>query len=162
MRVLNSGIGTVRLIVVNRGQRLLASLLAFLEALTFAFAIARVVTNLTDLPNLVAYCGGFSVGSYIGMWIEQRFITSYAAVNVITRLNGQALAEALRAVGFGVTVSTGQGRDGEVTILHSIIRGRQVSQFMEVVRATHDQAFVSVEPALSIYRGWLGSVGLRH
>ena len=60
LRVFNSAIGTMRLVVVARGQRWLTSILGFIEALIFAFVTANVVTDLSNMLNLVAYCGGLS------------------------------------------------------------------------------------------------------
>ncbi|MFN8452447.1 MAG: DUF5698 domain-containing protein, partial [Anaerolineae bacterium] len=69
LRILNTGIGTVRLVIVTRQQRLLAAVLAFCEALAFAITISSVATDLNNIMNLLAYCGGFSVGNYVGMVI---------------------------------------------------------------------------------------------
>lgn len=76
LRVINNGIGTIRLISLARQQRALTVTLGFFEAMIFAVTIAGVVADLTNVLNMLAYCGGFSVGAYIGMMIESRFITS--------------------------------------------------------------------------------------
>ena len=41
--------------------------------------------------NLLAYCAGFSVGNYVGMVIERRFITSFMTVNVVCASQGMRL-----------------------------------------------------------------------
>src|SRR5688572_11993953 len=96
LRVLNVGIGTVRLVIVTRNQRLLASSLGAVEAFIFAVTMASVVSDLTNAINMLAYCGGFAVGSYLGMIFESRFITSYMSVNVIMHHLGHEVAQALR------------------------------------------------------------------
>ena len=157
LRIFNSAIGTFRLVIVARGERLLAVGLAFIEALTFAYTLANVVTDLSNIPNLIAYCGGFAVGNYVGMALEARFVKSYVTVNVIARENGHALATALRENGYGVTETAGEGRDGNVTMLRSVVGNRDVHHLLTLVRHTNDSAFVSVEPAITVHRGWLGS-----
>jgi uncharacterized protein YebE (UPF0316 family) len=156
LRVLNSGIGTLRLIVVTRGQRMLSAIMAFVEALTFAYAIAIVSNNLTNVWNLAAYCGGFSVGAYLAMVLESRLIRSFVSINIIAKTRGHEIAEALRAAGFGVTETEGEGRDGVVTILRSIVISRDVSRAVTIVRDTQEDAFIAVEPALTVYRGYMG------
>jgi uncharacterized protein YebE (UPF0316 family) len=67
LRVLNNAMGTIRVIVMTGGQRGLSFVLAFLESLIFAFTASAVLTDLNNIPNLLAYSGGFAVGNYVGM-----------------------------------------------------------------------------------------------
>lgn len=156
LRVFNVGIGTFRLVIIARGQKLLSSVLGFIESAAFAYTIANVAADLSNLPNFLAYCGGFSVGSYVGMWVESMLIRSFVSVNVIAKENGAEIAYAMRQAGFGVTISQGEGRDGEVTLLRSIMSSRDTNRALDVIRNVHENAFVSIEPAVSVYRGYLG------
>lgn len=155
LRILNNAIGTVRVILITRDQRFLASVLAFMEALIFAVVFANVVSDLTNIANLLAYCLGFSIGGYVGMAIESRFITSYVTVNIITHERGHHVATALRERGFGVTETVGEGRDGMVLILRSVISRRDVPDVLATVREVQPEAFVSVEEARTIQHGWV-------
>jgi uncharacterized protein YebE (UPF0316 family) len=153
LRVINNAMGTVRVVLINRGQRNLAAGIGFVESFIFVFTITSIVTDFTNVLNMIAYCGGFSVGSYVGMAIESRFITSYMTVNVITHELGHEIAMALREAGYGVTEHTGEGRDGQVTIIRSVCVNRNVPDMLRVVHETHPNAFVSVEQARHIKRG---------
>ncbi len=158
LRILNTGIGTVRLILVTRQQKVLASLLAIIEALLFALSIGSVANDLNNVLNLAAYCGGFAIGNYIGMIIERRFITSYMTVNIITPQRGHDIALALRQHGYGVTETLGEGHQGAVTMLRSVVLNRDVPKVLSIVGEMQEDAFVAVEEARSVYRGWLRSV----
>ena len=153
LRVINNAMGTVRVVLINRGQRNRAAAIGFVESFIFVFTITTIVTDFENVLNLLAYCGGFSVGSYLGMAIESRFITSYMTVNVISHERGHEIATALREAGYGVTEHVGEGRDGQVTIIRSVCVNRNVPAMLAVVRATHPEAFVSVEEARHIQRG---------
>lgn len=155
LRVLNNAIGTVRLILITRDKRFLSAVLAFLEALIFAVVIANVVSDLSNIPNMLAYCGGFAVGGYVGMAIESRFITSYVVATVIASTLGHSMATALRERGFGVTETLGEGKDGAVTMLRCVLSRRDVTDFLAVVRQVHPDAFVSVEEARAVQHGWI-------
>lgn len=157
-RVLNYAVGTLRLVAVTRNRRILASFLAVIEALVFAIVIANVVTNLGNLANLASYCAGAAVGNYVGMMLETRFVTSYAIVNLITSEQGHAIAVALRDAGYGVTESTGQGRDGEVLTLRAVTDKRNVPDVVAHARQINPDVFIAVEEARAVERGWL-SVG---
>jgi uncharacterized protein YebE (UPF0316 family) len=164
LRILNTAVGTIRLVVVTRQKRLLAAALAFIEAFLFAVSISSVATNLTNVLMLVAYCGGFSVGNYVGMVIERRFITSFMTINVISsnREKGYDIAAALRAMGHGVTITMGEGKDGEVTMLRSVVNNREVGKLLEVIRDTHGDAFIAVEEARAVHRGWVRASRTHH
>lgn len=155
LRILNTGIGTVRLVVVTRQQRLLAAFLAFFEALLFAITISSVATDLNNIMNLLAYCLGFSVGNYVGMIIERRFIKSFMTVNVIASERGHEIALALREEGFGVTETIGEGKNGAVTMLRSVVINREVPKMIDLIRSTHADAFIAVEEARAVHRGWV-------
>jgi uncharacterized protein YebE (UPF0316 family) len=156
LRVINYAVSTLRLVSIARNWRLMAAGLAFLEALLFAVVMTRVVTDLENsLINLFAYCIGASVGSYVGMMLEGRFITSYSVVNVITHHKGQEIAARLRDCGYGATVTHGEGRDGEVIIIHSSISNRSLPHFLHIVRTVEEDVFIQVEPARVISRGWM-------
>jgi uncharacterized protein YebE (UPF0316 family) len=155
LRVVNNAIGTVRLVLLARQQRLLTAVLGFFEALVFAITIAGVVTDFSNILNLLAYCGGFAVGSWVGMAIESRFLTSFMIVNIFSNERGHDIALALRANGYGVTELGGEGHQGKVTMLRSVVSQRDAPALLKVVRETNDDAFVAIEQARSVQGGWL-------
>lgn len=156
LRVLNYAIGTIRLVLITRGMRLLAASLAGIEALIFAVVIAGVVNDLDNIPNLIAYVFGAGVGSWIGMVLETKLIRSYTIVNVFANQGGLEITEALRQAGYGVTTTISQGRDGEVLTLRSVIDRRNVKTFMKAVHEINPNAFIAIEEARGVERGWLG------
>ncbi|MBC8098432.1 MAG: DUF2179 domain-containing protein [Armatimonadetes bacterium] len=159
LRVLNYAISTVRTISIARQQRLLSSVLAFLEALVFALAIANVINDLDNVLNLLAYCLGAAAGGYVGMVLETRFITSYMIVNIIANNASGALVQTLRDGGFGVTEMSGQGRDGAVTLLRCVVVHRDVGKVLTLTHALDPKAFVAIEEARAVEQGWLRSTG---
>lgn len=150
LRVFNNALITVRFLLIARRQRIWASALGFIEALVFAYVTANVITNLENLLNLFAYCLGLAVGSYVGMLIEERFITSYVSARIITPIKGQELAVALRGGGFGVTEVDGRGHSGVVTIIDSLITRRQIPDLMGIVRRVQPDAFVAIEESRAV------------
>jgi len=156
LRVVNYTISTIRLVFIARDLRVFAAGLAFIEAFIFVVVIAQVVQDLTgNLLNLGAYCLGAAVGSYMGMWLEGRFIVSYSTVTVITHALGQEIAKALREQNYGVTLTYGEGRDGEVIIMRSTTINRDVPALMRTVREMNPDAFIEVESARTLRRGWI-------
>jgi uncharacterized protein YebE (UPF0316 family) len=155
LRVVNNGIGTIRLIALSRQRRALTVTLGFFEALIFAVTIASVVADLTNILNMLAYCGGFSVGAYMGMVIESRFITSFVSVNIVSATRGHEIAVTLREHGFGVTETVGEGLNGKVAMLHTVLNRRDLPKVVQIINAHHPEAFVSVAEARSVHHGWI-------
>jgi uncharacterized protein YebE (UPF0316 family) len=163
LRVINYAISTIRLVFIARNRRFLAAALAFVEAFVFAVVMARIVSDLANALNLIAYCLGASVGSYVGMAIETRFVKSYSTVTVITQELGEAIAVRLRECGYGVTLTHGEGRDGAVDILRSSASSRDIPGMITIIRAINPHAFIEIEQARAIMRGWLptGNAAMR-
>jgi uncharacterized protein YebE (UPF0316 family) len=155
LRVFNSAVGTIRLVVMARGRFWLTAVLGFIEALIFAWVTANVIADLSNMLVLFAYCAGFSLGIYVGMAIEARFVTSYVKVNIITRNGGHELAIRLREMGHGVTEIHGEGGTGEVTMLSSVVLRVHVPEVLKFVYAEQPQAFVTLEETRSMQHGWL-------
>ncbi len=156
MRVLNYAIGTLRLIAITKNHKLIASVLAAFEALIFAVVIANIVSDLGNFINLAAYILGASVGSWVGMWLESRLITGYVIVNVFAPKGGHEIAIALRDAGYGVTESIGEGRDGSIITLRSVVDRRETRKLINLVNDTRPDSFIAVEEARAISHGWLG------
>jgi uncharacterized protein YebE (UPF0316 family) len=71
-RVVNIAMATVRMLLSMRGQRVLSAIIGFFETMIFVLAIGQVLQNMGNIWNLLAYCGGFAVGTLVGMEIEER------------------------------------------------------------------------------------------
>ena len=114
LRVLNNAVGTVRVIAMNRNQRILGFSLASLESLLFAYTAGMVITDLNNIANLVAYMLGFAVGGYVGMWIEGRFLNLFNIVDIVADDQvAHTIAVELRDDGHGVTEMHGEGARGD-------------------------------------------------
>lgn len=155
LRVFNYSISTIRLVFIARGGKVIAACIAFVEALIFAIVMASVITEINNIPNLLAYCFGAAIGSYLGMWLEARFVVSYSTVTIITREHAQTIADTLREHNYGVTVTRGEGREGEVSLIHSSTVNRSIPKLIALVREINPDAFIQTEQARTVQRGWI-------
>jgi uncharacterized protein YebE (UPF0316 family) len=113
------------------------------------------VTNLSNLWNLLAYCGGFAVGGTVGQFLEARLIKGFMTVHMIVHDEAHILAQTLRDKGYGVTETIGEGATGNVSMLRSVVNRRDVSKLMIVISETKPETFVTVEEARAVQRGWI-------
>ncbi|MCE2472253.1 MAG: DUF2179 domain-containing protein [Anaerolineae bacterium] len=158
LRVINNVIGTVRLILVSRGQRYWSFAFAALESLLFAYTAGQVITDLENLPKLAAYVLGFAVGGVVGMQVENRFVKAYDCVTVIaSRETSHEMALALRASGHGVTEIMGEGAHGQVEELRIITHRRDLPEVLRIIHEIKDDVFVTVEHSEFIRNGWIAA-----
>ncbi|GAB4570807.1 MAG: hypothetical protein Kow0077_05850 [Anaerolineae bacterium] len=155
LRILGVSISTVRLLIMVQGRRLLSAALGFLEALVFTVALGSVVSQLSNLWYLTAYCLGFAVGTYLGMWLESRFITNFVTVNVVSTHNAHVIAEAVRKAGFGATEAWGQGAQGLVGQVRIVVLRRDVPRVVDIVNAQDENAFITFDETRAVRHGWL-------
>jgi len=155
LRVLGVSLSTVRLLLMTRGMKVISSVLGFFEVLVYALAIGKVVQDLNNLPYLLSYCLGFSVGTLLGMWLEGRMAIGFATLWVISPGQSHEVAEAIRALGYGATESIARGKDGIVGTVKVVMRRRDVDAVCKTVRDIVPDAFVTVEETRQVQRGYL-------
>lgn len=158
LRVLNNAIGTTRVVAMNRGSRIGGFLLASFESLLFAFTAGIVITDLDNIPNLTAYVLGFSVGGYVGMFIEKRFLNLYNIVDIITGItDAHTIAITLREMGHGVTEMHGEGARGEVIQLRIVAHQNDVAEITKTAYSVNPRCFIFIEESRRIENGWVRS-----
>jgi uncharacterized protein YebE (UPF0316 family) len=164
LRVLNNAIGTVRAIVMTTGgHRALGFTLASLESLLFAFTAGMVLTNLENIPNLIAYILGFAVGGYVGLAIERRYLNLYDIVNIIaSSQKAHEIAVRLREANYGVTEAQGEGAMGQVATLRVVAHQRDVNHIIDLARSIKPDAFITVEQSRLVQNGWLRRAESQH
>ena len=144
-RLTDVTIGTMRIIFVSRGMRVIAACAGFFEILVWLFAISQVMNNLTSVVNYVAYAGGFAVGTFIGITIEQRIAMGYQVVRIITQREGSELEEKLRETDFIVTSVDAEGGRGSVKILYTVVKRKMLPEIVKTIKKYNPRAFYTVE-----------------
>ena len=160
MRTVDVSLGTVRMIMMLRGNRLLAASIGFVEVVIWVLAAGHALQHLGSVYHVVGYAGGFAAGNYLGVTVERWIGLGTMVVRVIVPDVGAAakpeagaseppLAHALREAGYVVTEVDGTGRDGPVDILNAVVKRRDTAAFIAEVEARAPQAFVTVEEVRS-------------
>jgi len=144
-RVIDVSLGTVRVVLLGRGMRLLAPVLGFFEVLVWLLAIGQIMQNLSNWICYVAYAGGFAAGNYVGLWIEARLAMGLSLVRIVTARDASRLKRFLHKAGYRLTAVAAQGAYGPVEVLFTIIRRRHLSRVERVIQRYNPRAFYTVE-----------------
>lgn len=145
LRVADVSVGTLRVNVLVRGYRGLAATLSFVECLIWLSATARVLTQLDNPFNVVAFAGGYATGTLVGCMINDWLALGKTLMRVVSPTNQPDVATALREAGCTVTVMNAKGRDGEVSIAFSVIAKKRSRKIVDVIQRINPSAFVTFE-----------------
>ncbi len=152
-RVIDVSFGTIRIVMVSKGQKFWAPLLGFFEVLIWLIAISRVFQNLDNWLCYIAYAAGFACGNYVGLIIEEKLAVGIVKVQIITRKNAKTLINNLVEAGYGITHHEAKGSSETVSIIYTIINRKVVQKVKDIVTKTNPQAFYSVEDVKSVNKG---------
>jgi uncharacterized protein YebE (UPF0316 family) len=152
-RLIDVSIGTVRIIMLNRGRRLIAPALGFVEVLIWLLAIREIFQHLDNVIAFFAYAAGFAGGTMVGMLIEEKLAIGTVAVRAITTDDARDLMARLSAADFGVTSFGAEGVKGNVRLIFIIVRRRELPEALEIIRSLHPRAFVTVSDVRTVTEG---------
>lgn len=152
-RVTDVSLGTLRFIFIARGYRKLAPLLGLAEVLIWVLAVREVLMNLRNIACLLAYGGGFAMGNYIGMWLEEKLSIGMVLVRTVLKTDPRQLVEFMKINNYGYTLVNGKGSMGEVNILFSIVHRKNLEHILNAISTYNPNAFYSVENIKSAKEG---------
>jgi uncharacterized protein YebE (UPF0316 family) len=144
-RVLDMTLDTLRIIFISRGRKFLATFFGFFEIIIWLFAIGQIMQNLTNITYYLAYAGGFATGVFVGISIEEKIAMGTVVVKVITKKEAVELVEYLKLEGYGVTSFDGQGATGQVKLIYSTIKRKDVDNVIGMIKRFNPKAFFSIE-----------------
>jgi uncharacterized protein YebE (UPF0316 family) len=138
-------ISTLRTIFIAQGKKYLAPALGFFEVTTWLFAIGAVMQNLSDVRCSLAFAGGFTLGNFLGILIEQKLALGTVLVRAITARDPAALVERLHEAEFGVTLVEGQGAVGPVRVVLTVVPRKHLPAVVAVLQDFDPAMFYSVD-----------------
>ncbi len=144
-RVADVSIGTIRIVFISKGLKLLAPVLGFFEIFIWLLAMTKVFENLDNWFYFIAYSAGFAIGNYIGLLIEEKLALGYANLQIITQKSGIDLARKLSEEGFGVTWNDANGSRGKVTVIYCVIKRSNFRRVSEVIKKYNPRAFYTIQ-----------------
>ncbi|HLR32421.1 MAG TPA: DUF5698 domain-containing protein [Fodinibius sp.] len=144
-RIFDVSFGTLRVLFVSRGLKIRAGLFGFFEVLIWVLVIAQLIQHLNNWVNYVAYAGGFSVGTYIGITLENKLKVGTLLIRIITHQDASSLIENLKKAGVMITSVDAAGGIDSVKIIFSVIKRKMSKEVVEIIEHFDSEAFYSIE-----------------
>lgn len=156
-KVIENAIGTLRIIVIANGKKILGAILQGIIAIIWIFAIGLVVTNVIEDPfKVIAFALGSIVGSYLGSYLEEKIALGNNLLTVIIDNQfGETIINKIRNHHFAVTSMTGEGKETEKTILFIFVPRKKVNEILNIIKAIDSNALIISENAYKISGGYL-------
>ncbi len=152
-RICDVTIGTMRIVMVAKGQKFWAPLMGFFEVLIWIITMSKVVQNLDNWLCYVGYAGGFATGNLVGLLLEEKLAMGIVKIQIITRKEASQLIEALRVAGYGITHHPAMGGTENVSIIHTIIKRSEIATVEEIIRSYNPKAFYTIEDVKFVSQG---------
>ncbi|MDD3106506.1 MAG: DUF5698 domain-containing protein [Bacilli bacterium] len=161
-RIIEVSMGTLRIILINKGYRKPGVVLAFFEVLMWIFVASQVIAGINEEPiKAIVYSFGFASGVYVGSRIENYLAFGKVLIQVITDTRmGTIITDVMRADGLGVTTIKGTGKDAEKTVIMIYANRKGKDMIVKKIHEIDEHAMI-VTNEVSTMGGYFSGYGWR-
>lgn len=153
-RITDVSMGTLRMILLVKGQRKIAAMIGFFEVMIYLIVLGKVVGNINKPLLIIAYCLGYASGNYVGSKLEEKLSIGRLLVQIIVKEIKCGIVDTLRNAGFGVTIFEGEGMDGSSYMLNVITERKKVRELKEIINKQDCGAFLTTMDVRSSLGGY--------
>lgn len=146
-------LGTLRNIFMSRGFRKIVPFVGFFEVLIWLIAMKQVMNRADNVACYLAWAGGFAMGTYVGMRIEEKLALGMQVIRIITSEASEKLVSALRKANHGMTIVDAQGAVGPVKMIFSIVQRKYLKEVVTIIEENQPNAFYSIEDVRNAHHG---------
>lgn len=157
-KILEVAVSTVRLVLINRGERIKGTIIAFFEVILWLVVTGTVLVGFQDdIIKCIVFAAAFAIGNYFGSWIEEKLAFGLCSIQVIVPEceGSQTLISTLRENNFAVTCLKGKGKDGERELLILHIKRKRIKQAVDIINNTSEKALIVVNDSKVIRGGYI-------
>ena len=161
-KILEVSISTLRLVLMGKGHRLIASVLASIEVAIWLVITSTVLLGLSADPlKAVVYVLAVMVGINCGVLIEDKLALGLAQIEIIAEIDeAKTIVSRLREFGYRATTFECEGLDGKkLSIVLKVMR-KDVSLTIGLIK-DYNHLFVTVTDIKKLPIGIIGRQALR-
>lgn len=133
---------TLRMMLVMKGQKVLASIISMLEVYIYLLGLAIVLENLNNPMNIIGYCLGWAIGVYLGGKIEEYLALGYVTVQAIDSTLDFKLPAILQKQGYHVTSWRAVDKSGNRTVIQILVKRRYEQRVINMIHKMSPNASV--------------------
>ncbi len=144
-KIIDVSLSTLGLIFISKGYKKLSSLLSFIEICIYLFAISKILENLTNIYYYLSYAGGYALGTYIGIWIEEKLSIGFVHIRMITKKNANKLISTFKEYGYDITKYQAKSLTDRVDVIYTVVKRNELNNILDIIKSFDKKAFYSVE-----------------
>lgn len=141
-RIIDVSMGTIRTILIIRGDKWPAAIIGFFEIMVYTIALGMVVGALKDPVKLLVFCTGFAMGVLVGSIIEEKLALGFRGLQITIDQQNAFLVDELRDEGYPVTCWEAEGKVGPKLVLNTVVKRNMASQITEKIYEKDPCAFI--------------------
>lgn len=138
-------LATLRNIFISRNIRKIVPLLGFFEVTIWLVAVSQTIHNLHNIACYIGFAGGYSMGIYVGLTIEEKLALGKQVIRIITNQDPTNLLSALYDAKMGATIIDGKGVKGPVKVIYTTLKRKDVQFVDELIKRHTPNAFYTIE-----------------
>ncbi len=157
-KILEVTVSTVRVVLINRGEKKIGSIIAFFEILLWLFITGTVLAGFQDdIIRVIVFALAFAIGNYLGSWLEGKLAFGYCSIQIIVPDTEESLSlvTELRENKLAVTIIKGQGKDGERELLMLHLLRKRIPKAIDIVKSHLNNAFIIVNDVKTLQGGYI-------
>lgn len=144
-RIIDVSFGTIRIIMVSKGYRVMSSLFGFFEAFIWVTAASQVMQNLNNFYYYIVWGLGYATGTYVGILFEQKLSLGQIIIRIITNKDATELVADLKNRKYHLTTVDAEGVHGPVKLIFMVLKRIDMKEVVSIIKTFNPNAFYSVE-----------------
>lgn len=157
-KILEVAVSTVRLVLINRGERVKGAVTGFFEISLWIVVTGTVLVGFQDdIFRCVIFAIAFALGNYVGSWLEGKLAFGLCSIQVIINKDecGDCVVKELRDNGFGVTMMEGEGKAGRREILLLHLKRKRIPAAISLIKSRLENAVITVNDVRVVNGGFI-------
>ncbi len=143
-RVIDVSLGTIRVIFISKGFKIMAPLLGFFEVLIWLVAVRQLLTEMTHWTYFIAYAGGFAAGTFVGIYIEDKLSIGKVVIRIVSKKDPHKLFRKLEEEKSTITSTNADSNNGKVKVIYTIVKRQDIGKVLEITKKHDHDAFYSI------------------
>lgn len=155
-KILEVTLATIRTVFISKGEKVYASVIGFVEVLIWLKVVSVVLIGISEDPyKMIVYAVGFSMGNYVGLWLESKLAFGLITIQVVVEESvGCELADYLRKEKIGVTIMKGEGMNTHKSILILHVKRKRKDKVIRGIENKVENALITVSDIQMVYGGF--------
>ncbi len=146
-------LGTMRHVLTSRGHKNISPLLGFFEVLIWIVVVSQVMKQANNFACYIGWAGGFAMGNYIGLIIEEKIALGLQIIRIISHQDCTEMIAQLQKENHGITVLDAHGAKGPVKVILTVAKRKNIESIVHVIQKYNPSAFYSIEDIRDVNKG---------